>query len=250
MKHRLLRRSESIVSITQSEIMLALAAIIALLLALMGDRITEALKVANLAQEPNRQTIAEQQAAIEPSKENIEQLGVQAAIGRAAMDALDIETPDPDDPESIRRAIAEVQGQMQGGGAKADAGDLVGFDPCWPREGARKYYFAYHLEHDPQTGLYSMEAHAELERGLSLVPEVQGGALRRALLSHPTDRMQESELLALGGRIERALQDLRGRYGDHYYVEGCLLAVTINADTYNYISEMVRTKVLLYPVTR
>lgn len=230
MKHRLLRRSESIVSITQSEIMLALAAVIALLLALMGDRITEALKIANLAQEPNRQNIAE--------------LGEQAAIGKAAMDALGIDNPDP---ESVRRAIAEMQ---QGGGAKTDAGDLVGFDPCWPRERARKYYFAYHLEHDPKTDLYTLQEHGELGRGLSLVPGIQGGALQDALLSHPKHPMTEAELLALGGRIERALQDMRGRYGDHYYVDGCLLATTINADTYNYISEMVRTKVRLYPVTR
>ena len=126
-----------------------------------------------------------------------------------------------------------------------DSRAKVGFTPCWPRVGERKYFLAYDVTYANDE--YQVRPHRDWESGATVVADALAGPLGQVLRTYPQGPVPETSLRAFGQRVEAVVQELReqGAYRDN-----CLLAVTLNGEASGNVGKFIRQRVPFYPITR
>lgn len=180
----------------------------------------------------------------------IERLGEAAAAGAALREIL---PPDqaaaladaqaaPQPRTALRELLADWAGDRRAKGA--GTGDEVGFTPCWPRTGQRRYFFAYDITY--ADGTYQVLPHRDWVSGEPVVMDALAGPLGQVLRDHPKTPVSEVAMREFGQRVQVALDGLRE---EGTYRQDCLLAVTINGEASNNVSKFLRVQARFYPVT-
>ena len=217
-----------------------------------NQALAEVVETINKVGSENDSQVRQQSEIVSPAQ-RIKQLAANARIWeivRRTMEAADQSVVDDS------ASIEEIEGwarRILGHTATPDnagAGDLVGFNPCWPGDSTRddrRYYFTYDLTYADSR--YHIESHPDWNQDKPVVDAALSGNLA-ILQDYPTEAVSPADLVTFGRLVERTLAPLRQIDSGNDYPSDCRLAVTLNAEAPLSVAEFIYVNVGFYPVIR
>lgn len=183
------------------------------------------------------------------SAEKIKRMGENAAIGKAAREALNDDAADADsvkgridELKEAEQKIAALDGEQLSEEERRnnDLRSKIGCVPCWLREGeGRKYYYAYDITYHADTNSFSMKPHRDWKSGAKVVADALSGELS-ILKDYPRGLMTENDFLIFGRRI--------APHKNRRHGEECRLMATLNEESNGLVIKFVRDKVKFCPI--